>query len=86
MYRTIFTTGVFYCVSLVLSGCNQGRPRLIDDRPLAVQRQQIQQFDPYPDNDIAPEVVGGRPPGFQQPPVEPYRSRWTLPNGRFFSY
>ena len=34
-------------------------------------------FDPYPLNDIGPEVVGGRPRGFQNPLSEPIRNEMT---------
>lgn len=44
--------------------------------PLSVQRQEIQRFDPYPDNDIAPAMEGVRPPDFGQQVSEPNRSRW----------
>jgi len=32
--------------------------------PLYYQRQQIERFDPYPDQDMAPAMVGVRPPDF----------------------
>jgi hypothetical protein len=32
--------------------------------------------DPWVDNDAGPEVVGGRPRGFQKPLPEPVRNRW----------
>jgi hypothetical protein len=58
------------------AGCNYGLPRIQNWRPLSVQRRQIQRFDPYPDNDIAPVMEGVRPPDFQQQVMEPVRSRW----------
>ena len=59
------------------SGCNYGMPRFSAWRPLWAQRQQIQRFDPYPDNDIGPPMEGVRPPDFQEQVTEPRRSRWS---------
>ncbi|OHB81850.1 MAG: hypothetical protein A2W31_07055 [Planctomycetes bacterium RBG_16_64_10] len=39
------------------------------------QQRQAVRFDPYPENDLGPPVVGGRPLGFTQPPAEPVRAR-----------
>jgi hypothetical protein len=50
-------------------------PNLANPGPAAVQRAEAIYHDPYPLNDIGPEVVGGRPPGFQQPLVEVERER-----------
>lgn len=36
-------------------------------------------YDPYPLNDIGPEVVGGRPRGFTNPLSEPYRNEMKAP-------
>jgi hypothetical protein len=60
----------------LVAGCGYGTPRLTSWYPSAVQRQQIQRFDPYPDNDIAPAMEGVRPPDFGQQISEPSRSRW----------
>ncbi|NIM08005.1 MAG: membrane or secreted protein [Planctomycetales bacterium] len=57
-------------------GCNYGPPRLFSWTPWSVQRQELQRFDPYPDNDIGPVMEGVRPPDFQQQVSEPVRSRW----------
>lgn len=40
---------------------------------------QAETFDPYPDNKLGPEIVGGRPPGFQKPRNEVMRSQWWNP-------
>lgn len=44
----------------------------------SVQRQQqtAAQFDPYPEQDIAPEALGTRPPAFETNVSETQRSRW----------
>jgi hypothetical protein len=45
--------------------------------PGTIQQQRIRAtvHDPYPDPDMAPEVVGGRPRDYQQPLPEPVRNR-----------
>jgi len=42
-----------------------------------VQQQQLRAtvHDPYPDRNLGPEVVGGRPREYQQPLPEPVRNR-----------
>jgi hypothetical protein len=47
------------------------------------QQRRAERFDPYPDNNIAPAVAGGRPPGFEQPLPETDRARWTLGQPQF---
>lgn len=46
--------------------------------PGSVQQQRYRAtlHDPYPDRDIAPEVVGGRPREFMRPLPEPVRNRY----------
>jgi hypothetical protein len=50
-------------------------PNFTNPGPAAVQRAEAIYHDPYPLNDIGPEVVGGRPLGFQQPLSEVERAR-----------
>lgn len=46
-------------------------------RPGTAERQQIraQQFDPYPENDSGPAMVGTRPMDYRSPPPEVQRAR-----------
>jgi hypothetical protein len=69
----------------IIAGCQLAPPQVVDLRPYWLQRAQVQRFDPYPDNDIAPEVGGGRPPDFGQQVNETQRSRWVVrePSQRF---
>jgi hypothetical protein len=43
------------------------------------QKARAVYFDPYPLNDIGPEVVGGRPRGFQSPLPEANRNELRDP-------
>ncbi|MFO0898342.1 MAG: hypothetical protein U0836_13040 [Pirellulales bacterium] len=69
-------------VTLVSSaGCyDMAPPQLFNPGPTKYQQMQAQRFDPYPENDIAPDGGGGRPLGFQKPVAEPSRARWQLKN------
>jgi hypothetical protein len=63
------------------SGCSDmSPPDLFNAGPARYQQMRAQRFDPYPENDIGPEVVGGRPLGYQKPVAEPSRARWQLKN------
>jgi hypothetical protein len=70
---------------LYIAGCSADAqryirfPALASPGPAAVQRAQAIQHDPYPLNDIAPEIVGGRPLSYQQSLTEVDRARLTPP-------
>ncbi|MBI3464851.1 MAG: hypothetical protein HY000_17620 [Planctomycetes bacterium] len=51
-------------------------PRIFRPETAEYQRSEAQQFDPYPQDELGPAVVGGRPPDFQEPPPDPSRGRW----------
>jgi hypothetical protein len=55
-------------------------PNFFNPGPARDQQMRAQRFDPYPENDVGPEVVGGRPLGYQKPIPEPSRARWQLKN------
>jgi len=67
----------------VLCGCSLAvrKPQLLHPGPAGFQRHNATQFDPFPQNDVAPEIVGGRPRDFQKPPDEVIRSRQYQPPG-----
>lgn len=51
------------------------KPTLLHPGPAPFQRNNAVQFDPYPLNDLGPEIVGGRPREFQKPTNEVTRAR-----------
>ena len=73
----------FYCLLaalLVVSsvGCGgMGRPRLQGPGPASYQRSLAEQFDPYPENESGPQIVGARPRDFQKPIPETPRIQWS---------
>ena len=41
------------------------------------QRSMAERFDPYPENEPGPAIVGGRPMEFEKPIPETQRARWS---------
>jgi len=68
-----------------LTACSSAvrMPQLYHPGPAGIQRANAEQFDPYPQNDVGPEIVGGRPLDFQKPPDELRRVRQQQPLGPF---
>jgi hypothetical protein len=71
--------------TVVIGGCSAEAghyihfPDFAHPGPEAVQRAQAIQHDPYPLNDVGPEIVGGRPLAYQQSLTEPERARLVPP-------
>ncbi len=66
---------------LPLTACSSRvhKPTLLHPGPANFQRNNATQFDPFPQNDMGPEIVGGRPREFQKPPNEVTRARQQQP-------
>lgn len=76
MKRTYgWITGLSLILTL-LAGCGW-LPRVNWCRPgpAPYQQQEAVRFDPYPENDLGPPVLGGRPQSYENPPAEPVRAR-----------
>jgi hypothetical protein len=56
-------------------------PRWVSPGTAPLQRYSAEQFDPYPQNDMGPEIVGGRPPDYQIQVPEVNRARMGMPVG-----
>jgi hypothetical protein len=54
-------------------------PNLYDPGNAATQRYSAIFHDPYPLNDVAPEIVGGRPREYTAPVPEAARARGLRP-------
>jgi hypothetical protein len=90
---TMLRSTIYCLLACSFAGCNAGTsyPKLDPYANMGIpagqkttpayllerERQQAVRFDPYTDNDIGPEVDGGRPPGFGQQLPETVRSRWV---------
>lgn len=62
-------------VAATSAGCAGGP--LMNPPSEQQQRATAQRFDPYPENDTGPPVLGGRPLGYREPIAEPSRARWN---------
>lgn len=47
----------------------------------AMQQRRAEQFDPYAETDVGPEIAGGRPREYQKPLPEPLRAQWVRGGG-----
>ena len=50
---------------------------------LQQQRQQANVFDPFANNEVGPEIVGGRPRDFQKPMSVAVRAQFSSPRNPF---
>lgn len=73
MYSRVFC--LLAALLIALPGCGYRRPGLYPPGPVQQQQLNASVHDPYSDNDLGPEVVGGRPRDFQKPFAEPVRNR-----------
>ncbi len=72
--------GLAVCTLVALTGCPTVRmPRLQDPGPAGYQRYNALQFDPYPLDDVAPPVAGGRPQEYARPIPEVKRGQAYTP-------
>jgi energy-converting hydrogenase Eha subunit F len=59
-----------------IAGCANMKPDWLHPGSAPAQQARAERFDPYPENDIATPIVGGRPRDYQYPPAEVDRGRW----------
>jgi hypothetical protein len=68
------------CAALALTGCPTVRmPELYHPGSAGTQRYNALQWDPYPLDDVAPPVAGGRPPEYERPIPEVTRGQAFTP-------
>jgi hypothetical protein len=69
----------------VVAGCHSPyirTPNFAHPGTAAQQRADAERFDPYPDPDAGPPVLGGRPPGFTRPLTDTeWGRRFVAPPG-----
>lgn len=89
MMRRFTTTIGPAFVLLTLGGCawfqhpDFHMPNWRRPGPAYYQQYQAVRHDPYPEDDLGPEIVGGRPRGYQKPPTEVTRARQDRPWGNW---
>ena len=57
------------CLGVAAGGCSSslGRPNWMNPGPVAYQQQQALRYDPFPEDDLGPPIVGGRPREYDRP-------------------
>ena len=75
-----FALASILLLTSAISGCymtpNFGAPGTI-----GMQRSRAVVHDPFPDNDIAPPIMGGRPLGFDRPMAEAEKNQSDFRSG-----
>jgi len=66
---TVFLLGHTGCQGLAMPSWS--RPGTAE-----YQQRRAERFDPYPENETGPPVVGARPLEYDKPPAETQRARW----------
>ncbi len=65
---------VVSALCLVTAGCaGVSRPSWFFPGDAAVQQDRARQYDPYPETEVAPAIVGGRPRSYEKPLAEVQR-------------
>ncbi len=65
--------------TIALAGCQHlARPDWTQPGSAASQQARALRYDPYPENEPGPALVGARPRAYQVGTPEPSRSRWFL--------
>ena len=68
------------CAAVALTGCPTIRtPQLANPGSAGYQRYNALQFDPYPLDDVAPPIAGGRPREYDRPIPEVKRGQAFTP-------
>ena len=67
---------IFAFVLVGMTGCVPRNRLFAPQGSTTYQRYHATIHDPYPDRDLGPEIVGGRPREFEQAHPEAVRNRW----------
>jgi hypothetical protein len=77
----ILTSAFLGLILLVLAGCQTtATPNIRHPGSTQAQQNRAVRFDPYPENETGPTLVGVRPREYENPISEPARARWHLGN------
>jgi hypothetical protein len=80
-FLTCLSATILATTILAVSGCNSSVrwPDLWHPGPAGYQRYNALYHDPYPVDDMGPEIVGGRPRSYQRPVPEAERAQPLAP-------
>lgn len=70
--------GTFFVPLVLIVGCHL-RPDFGPPGTIGQQRARAAVHDPFPNNDLGPPIVSGRPRGFDRPGAEPNRLQQDNP-------
>jgi len=71
--------GLVLLLLLGACGCtSMDRPHWFQPGTARSQQTKALRYDPYPENEPGPTMVGARPREYQKPPPECSRARWQL--------
>ena len=71
-YKLLYSSIASVCVvavCFVAVGCNH-RPNFGPQGTIGMQRNRAVVHDPYPNNDLGPPIIGGRPLGYERASAE----------------
>ena len=75
--RQLHLVSIAILAASLLAGCKSvAMPTLYPQGTVAEQQYNAQRFDPQPEPDTAPEIVGSRGRESEFPVAQPSRSRW----------
>ncbi len=77
--RSILAISLLMASAACLGCRSTAMPTIVPSGSAEYQQQVGNKFDPYPDPDVGPPVVGGRPRDYQNPVSEPQRARFWNP-------
>jgi hypothetical protein len=68
-------------IGAALAGCKgTAGPCWLHPGSAQTQQARALRYDPYPENEPGPPMLGARPREYDRPPPEPSRARWYLGN------
>ena len=81
-----YSLAIIAAIGFVSVGC-RGYRTPFNTSPGTTQQQRFEAVahDPYPENDLGPAVVGGRPRDYQKPIAEPVRDKMYSEKRSWFS-
>ncbi len=67
MRAAVFLTCLQAIVAVAGCSSSVARPNWLNPGEIGYQRQQALRYDPYPEDDLGPPIVGGRPREYDRP-------------------
>jgi hypothetical protein len=85
--KRLWSFGAGLLLLAAIAGCQNQKgeqviagPSLAHPRSAEIQQKRALRYDPYPETNVGPDMVGVRPREYQVPPAEVSRGRWGPKN------